>query len=55
MKTFDQLIVEGSVNGNKDALLHALTIHPMVRSGKVVETILNELIDKNAEFLPQSA
>jgi len=49
----DQLIVEGSVTGNRDAILHALTIHPMVRSGKVVDTIITEMIKINKEYLPQ--
>jgi len=53
MKSYDQLIVEGSVNGNRDAILHALTIHPMVRSGKVVDTIITEMIKINKEYLPQ--
>jgi len=53
MKSYDQLIVEGSVTGNRDAILHALTIHPMVRSGKVVDTILNEMIKINGKYLPQ--
>ena len=53
MKSFDEMVVEGSVTGDKGALLHALQIHPMTQSGKVMKTILNEMIEINKEHLPQ--
>jgi 6-phospho-beta-glucosidase len=53
MKSFDEMVVEGSVTGNKGALLHALQIHPMTQSGKVMETILEEMIKINKDYLPQ--
>lgn len=53
MKSFDEIAVEACVKGDKSLLIHALQIHPLVRSGKVVETIVNELIDINKGYLPQ--
>ncbi len=53
MKSFDEMVVEGSVCGDKGAILHALQIHPMTQSGKVMETILDEIIMVNKEYLPQ--
>lgn len=53
MKSYDEIVVEGAVKGDKALLLHGLQLHPLVRSGKVVETILNELIEKNKDYLPQ--
>ena len=53
MKNFEQLTVEAAVHGDYGKALQALTINPLVVSGKVAKTILDEIIKQNKEYLPQ--
>lgn len=53
MKNFEQLTIEAAVNGDYRKALQALTINPLVTSGAVAKTILNEIIKQNWEYLPQ--
>lgn len=53
MKYYDEMVVEGSVRGSRGALLHALQIHPLTISGKIMKTVLEEMIEINSGYLPQ--
>lgn len=53
MKNFEELTIEAAVNGDYNKAIQALTINPLVVSGHVTKTILDEIIKKNWEFLPQ--
>ncbi|WP_297285943.1 6-phospho-beta-glucosidase [uncultured Brachyspira sp.] len=53
MKNFEQLTVEAAVHGDYSKALQALTVNPLVVSGKVAKTILDEIIKQNKDYLPQ--
>lgn len=53
MKNFEELTIEAAVNGDYNKAIQALTVNPLVVSGHVVKTILNEVIKQNWEYLPQ--
>lgn len=53
MKNFEELTIEAGVTGNYGKALQALTINPLVTSGSVAKTILNEIIKQNWKYLPQ--
>ncbi len=53
VKAYEQLTVKAAVEGNYDAALQALTIHPLVGSAKMAKIILDEIIEENRDYLPQ--
>lgn len=53
MKNFEQLTIEAAVKGDYRKALQALTVNPLVVSGAVAKTILDEIIKQNYEYLPQ--
>lgn len=53
VKAYEQLTVKAAVNGDYQAALQALTIHPLVGSAKLAKTVLDEIIRENKSFLPQ--
>lgn len=53
MKNFEELTVEAAVHGDYGKALQALTVNPLVVSGRVAKTILDEILEKNKEYLPQ--
>ncbi|WP_448821093.1 6-phospho-beta-glucosidase [Cetobacterium sp.] len=53
MKNFEQLTIEAAVTGNYGKALQALTVNPLVTSGAVAKTILDEIIRENWDYLPQ--
>lgn len=53
MKSFEEMTVEAAVTGDYNKAIHALTLNPLVTSGHVVKTILNEVIKQNWDYLPQ--
>jgi 6-phospho-beta-glucosidase len=54
VKAYEQLTIEAGVNGDYEAALQALTIHPLVPSFNTAKDMLDELISANKEFLPDS-
>ncbi|WP_277871915.1 hypothetical protein [Brachyspira pilosicoli] len=52
-KNFEQLTVEAAVHGDYGKALQALTVNPLVVSGRVAKTLLDEIIKQNKEYLPQ--
>lgn len=53
MKSFEQMTVEAAVTGNYGAALQALTLNPLVPSGKVAKALLDEILEVNKDYLPQ--
>ena len=53
MKNFEELTIEAGVTGNYKKALQALTVNPLVTSGTVTKTMLNEIIKQNWNYLPQ--
>lgn len=53
MKNFEELTIEAAVKGDYNKAIQALTINPLVVSGHVTKTILNEVIKQNWDYLPQ--
>lgn len=53
MKNFEQLTVEAAVHGDYGKALQALIVNPLVVSGRVAKTLLDEIIKQNKEYLPQ--
>ena len=53
VKAYEQLTVEAGVNGDYDAALQALTIHPLVHSSNVAIKLLHDIIHENKDYLPQ--
>ncbi|MFD1362151.1 6-phospho-beta-glucosidase [Lentibacillus salinarum] len=55
VKAYEELTVEAAVNGDYDAALQALTIHPLVTSADTAKPLLDDILRENREFLPQFA
>lgn len=53
MKNFEELTIEAAVKGDYRKALQALTVNPLVVSGAVAKTILDEIIKQNWDYLPQ--
>lgn len=54
VKAYEALTVEAAVTGDYQAGLHALTIHPLVGSVSLARKILNDILEENEPFLPQT-
>ena len=53
VKSYEQLTIQAGVNGDKEAALQALTLHPLVPSANIAKELLEDLIAQNIEYLPQ--
>jgi len=53
VKAYEQLTIEAGVNGDYDAALQALTIHPLIHSSNVAIKLLHDIIHENKDYLPQ--
>ncbi|GAB6098683.1 6-phospho-beta-glucosidase [Halanaerocella petrolearia] len=53
VKAYEELSVEAGVNGDYEKALQALIIHPLVPSAKVAKKLLDDIIEKNKDYLPQ--
>lgn len=53
LENFNYLTIEAAVNGDYGTALQALTVNPLVISGRVAKTILDEIIKQNSDYLPQ--
>lgn len=53
VKAYELLAVEAGVTGNKDKALLALVNHPLVPSAEVAGKLLDDLLNINADHLPQ--
>ncbi|MBU9710209.1 6-phospho-beta-glucosidase [Evansella tamaricis] len=53
VKAYEELTVKAAVEGDYEAGLQALTIHPLVGDSKVAKEIFDEILEANKGFLPQ--
>ena len=53
MKTFERLVCEAAVTGNRDLAVTALNMNPLCQSDSDVNQVVDELIEAHKEFLPQ--
>ncbi len=53
VKAYEELAVEAGVNGDLEAALHALVIHPLGPGAKRAASFLKELLRINGRYLPQ--
>lgn len=55
MKAMEQVTIEAAVTGDYGKALHAFTINPLVPSGQIAKTILDEMLVAHKKHLPQFA
>lgn len=53
VKAYEELTVEAGVKGDYDAGLQALVLHPLVPSFAVAKKLMADIIQENADYLPQ--
>lgn len=53
VKAYEELTVEAAVHGDYRAALQALTIHPLVGDEQLAKALLEEILEENADYLPQ--
>jgi 6-phospho-beta-glucosidase len=53
VKAYEELTVEAAVTGDRKAALQALVANPLVPSARVAKTVLDDLLEAHAEYLPQ--
>ena len=55
MKAMEEVTIEAAVTGDYGKVLQAFTINPLIPSGNIARTILNELLVAHKRHLPQFA
>ena len=55
MKAMEEVTIEAAVTGNYGTALQAFTLNPLVPSGNLARTILNEMLVAHKRHLPQFA
>jgi 6-phospho-beta-glucosidase len=55
MKAMEEVTIEAAVTGNYGTALQAFTLNPLVPSGNLAKTILNEMLVAHKKHLPQFA
>lgn len=55
MKAMEEVTIEAAVTGDYGKALQAFTINPLVPSGKIARTLLNEMLVAHKKHLPQFA
>jgi len=53
IKTFERMVCEAAVTGNKDLAIAALTVNPLVSSDKIAVEVFNALLKAHKSYLPQ--
>lgn len=53
MKAMEEVTIEAAVTGDYGKALQAFTINPLVPSGKIARTLLNEMLVAHKKHLPQ--
>ena len=52
MKAMEQVTIEAAVTGDYNKALHAFTINPLVPSGQIAKTLLDEMLVAHKAHLP---
>ena len=53
MKTFERLVCEAAVKGDRDLAVTALNMNPLCQSDADANVVIDELIEAHKDFLPQ--
>lgn len=53
MKTFERMVCEAAVTGNRDLAVTALNINPLCPSDTLANQVIDELIEAHKDYLPQ--
>ncbi|MCK8060414.1 MULTISPECIES: 6-phospho-beta-glucosidase [unclassified Fusibacter] len=53
LKTYERETIIAAMTGDYGKALHALTIHPLTRSGQILKETLDQVIEQNIAYLPQ--
>ncbi|MGI6620650.1 MAG: hypothetical protein ACOX35_04265 [Bacillota bacterium] len=53
VKCYEQLTVEAAITGSVEKAFSALINHPLVQDGEIAARLLKDILEANAEFLPQ--
>lgn len=53
MKAMEQLTIEAAVTGDRGMLLQAFTMNPLITSGDIAKTVMEELLEAHKKNLPQ--
>ncbi len=53
IKTFERLVCEAAVTGNRDLAVTALNMNPLCASDHDANVVINELLEAHKEYLPQ--
>lgn len=53
MKTFERMVIEAAVSGNRDLAVAALNLNPLCPSDEIANKVVDELLEAHKEYLPQ--
>ena len=53
IKSFEQMVCEASMSGDRDLAIYALSANPLCSSARIAEAVVNEMLEANKEYLPQ--
>ena len=53
IKSFERLVAEAAVTGNRDLLVAALVANPLCDSDAVANAVIDELLEAHRAYLPQ--
>ena len=53
MKTFERMVIEAAVSGNRDLAVAALNLNPLCSSDEIANKVVDELLEAHKEYLPQ--
>lgn len=53
IKTFERLVCEAAVTGNRDLAVTALNMNPLCPSDELANLVVDELLEAHKEYLPQ--
>lgn len=53
IKTFERLVCEAAMTGNKDIAVTALTLNPLITSDALANKVFDELLEAHKQYLPQ--
>ena len=53
MKTFERMVIEAAVRGDRDLAVAALNLNPLCPSDEIANKVVDELLEAHKEYLPQ--
>ena len=53
MKSFERMVCDAAVTGNRDLAVTALNMNPLCQSDTLANQVIDELIEAHKEYLPQ--